>query len=398
MTLYVSGREEYLNWEKYISNCKNINGLTAAEKEAAKDALMYLRDKLGERFLYKIYDPRSKRPPHPLGLAILNQVASTRLDLVRYAEALRAMENAKNFNGLLKRFKNSEEFNEGESVLKVALECHRAGFDIEFDPEVFVTDQRGRIRQKFPDLKVTGRDTKESGIIEVTELKRSERWEQSFADSDHIVSFYFAELSAAKLTMWADMNANFNQSRVDETLSLVRQTIEEVKQTGEFRTLITDCIEVGVTPSDNQEPLEQWAKNRGISPGISGPPVESNELGRIIEKIKGKLSQLPEDKPGIIVIPATQSTLLWRYDTELIVDFLLDKISAYPKVFCVVLTHSFVTGGIDKSYATATTDFAFVSRSIKGLSEQTVVIFNKAYAGSMSYALLQQIRRTFLYI
>jgi hypothetical protein len=357
-----------------------------------------LRDKLGERFLYKIYDPRSKRPPHPLGLAILNQVALTRLDLVRYAEALRVMEGAKNFNSLLKRFKSPKEFDEGESVLKVALEFHRTGFNIEFDPKVFVTDQKGQIGHKFPDLRVISKDTKETAIIEVTELKRSARWEQAFADSDHIVSLYFTELSEVKLTMWADMNANFNQSRVEETLALIRRTIEEVKQSGKFRTLITDCVEVGVTPSDDQEPLKQWAKNRGISPGISGPPVESNELGRTIEKIKGKLSQLPEDEPGIIVIPATQSTFLWRYDTESIVDFLLDKISAYPKVFCVVLTHSFVSGEIDKSYATATPDFAFVSRNIKGLSEQTVVVFNKAYTGSMSYALLQQIRRTFLYI
>lgn len=127
MSLQTSGREEYLNWDKYILNCENISGLTNTEKEAAKDALIYLRSKLGERFLHRIYNSHSKRPPHPLGLTILNQVASTRLDLIRYAEGLRAVGNAKNFKGLLKRFKDSEEFAEGSSVLDVSLEFHRTG-------------------------------------------------------------------------------------------------------------------------------------------------------------------------------------------------------------------------------------------------------------------------------
>ncbi len=160
-----SEREEYLNWDNYILNCENISGLTNAEKEAAKDALIYLRNKLGERFLHRIYSPQSRRASHPLGFTILNQVASTRLDLIRYAEGLRAMENAKNFKGLLKRFKDAKEFAEGSSVLDVSLEFHRTGFDIEFEPEVFVTDQTNKVRRRFPDLRVSSRNTKETAII-----------------------------------------------------------------------------------------------------------------------------------------------------------------------------------------------------------------------------------------
>ena len=398
MSLQTSGREEYLNWDKYISNCENISGLTNAEKEAAKDALIYLRSKLGERFLLRIYNPHSKRPPHPLGLTILNQVASTRLDLIRYAEGLRAVENAKNFKGLLKRFKDSDEFPEGSSVLDVSLEFHRTGFDIEFEPKVFVTDQNNKVRRRFPDLRVINRNTKETAVVEVTELKRSARWDQAVVDCNPVVSLNFSDLSSARLTMWADMNANFNSSRVEETLELIKQTIKEVKQTGEFRAFITDCVEVGITHSDNEEPLKHWAEERGISPGISGPPVESDELIRAFEKIKGKLSQLPQTEPGIIVIPTTHSGLFWRYDAKSIIDFLTDKISAFPKVFCIVLTDGFIDGGTDESHAVATPDYAYVNRHIKGVSERTIVIFNKSYAGPMSYSLFQQIRRTFLYI
>lgn len=398
MTQSMSGREEYLNWDKYISNCEDISGLSAAEKKAAKEAMIYLRDKLGERFLLKIYNPQSKRSPHPLGFTILNQVASTRLDLIRYAEALQAMEGAKNFNRLLKKFKDPKEFLEGHSVLRVSLEFHRTGFDIEFEPHVLVTDQNNRVRNRFPDLRVISTRTKESAIVEVTELKRSAQWEQSLADSNPVVSLLFSDLSASRLTMWADMNDNFNSSRIEETLALIKQTIEDVKQTGEFRALITDCIKVGITQRDNEEPLKAWAKEHEVSPGIAGPPIESDELIRAIEKIKGKLSQLPATEPGIIVIPTTQSGLFWRYNVESIVNFLSAKISAYPKVFCVVLTDGFFDGVMDESYAISTSEYAYVNRHIKGVSERVIVIFNDSYSGPMSYSLLQQLRRTFLYV
>ena len=194
------------------------------------------------------------------------------------------------------------------------------------------------------------------------------------------------------------MNVNFNSTRVEETLERIRQMIQEVKQTGEFTLLKTDCIEVGIAPKDKIESLKKWAKERGISEGISGPPVESNELIRTFEKIKGKLLQLPEIEPGIIVIPATHSGLFWRTSIEEIVSFLSDKIIDFPKVFCVILTDSFVTGGMDEAYAVSTPEYAYVQRHAKTVTERAVVIFNKAYKGPMSYSLLQQLRRTFLYV
>lgn len=398
MNSSTSNREELLNWDKYISNCENISGLSTEEKKAAKEAMIYLREKLGDRFLLKTYHPKSKKTPHPLGFAILNQVASTRLDLIKYAEALQAVEGSVNFNRLLKRFKDPEAFSEGCSVLEVSLEFYRAGFQIEFEPQVLVIDQNNKVRTKFPDLRVISNKTNETAIVEVTELKRSANWKQSFADSNPIVSLIFSELSSAGLIMWADMNSNFNSSRVEETLTSIQQLIEDVKQSGEFQYLITDCIQVGITPENYKEPLKEWAEKQGISPGISGPPIESNELIRMVEKIKGKLSQLPATESGIIVIPATQSGLLWQYEVELIVGFLAEKVRDYSKVFGIVVIDSFFDGVADESYAIATSDYAYVNRHNKGVSERSIIIFNKNYGGPMSYTLLQQLRRAFLYI
>ena len=391
-------KKDIYDWETYIAYCENIGGLTETEKIAAKQAICYLRDKLGKKFLRRLYNPQSGKPPHPLSSTLLNQVASTRLDLIRYVEILQALENAQNYNQVFRKFKKPEECEEVISVLDVALEFHRAGFDIEFEPQVFVTNQKNISSEKFPDLRVISRSTKETAIVEVTKLGSSERWKQAVADGSQISSLVFSDLSAADLTMWADMNANFNSGRVEETLKLIRQTIQEVNRTDEFASLKTDCIEVGIAPKGKIELLKNWAQERGIAEGISGPPIESNELIRAFEKIKGKLSQLPETEPGIIVIPATHSGLFWRTSIEWMVSFLSDKITSYPKVFCVVLTDSFITGGIDEAYAVSSPEYAYVQRHAKTVTERAVVIFNKAYEGPMSYSLLQQLRRTFLYV
>jgi hypothetical protein len=193
------------------------------------------------------------------------------------------------------------------------------------------------------------------------------------------------------------MTASFNASRIEETQNHIIKVIEGVKRTGEFRTLVTDCIEIGIAPTDKEDLLKDWARSRGLSESIAGPPVESDELARLIEKIKSKLSQLPDTLPGIIVIPVTQSTLFFRYPTEIVVDTISREISRFPKLFCVAVTQAFVTGE-DNSYATANADFAFVHRNTKGLTEQSIVVFNKLCAVPMSYAFTQQVRRTFIYI
>lgn len=391
---------ENLVWDKYIFDCENVNGLSASEKKAAKNALTYLKELLGERFLQRIYNQQSLRAPHPLGFYILNQVAGTRLHLIKYVEALQAVQQSKNFKSLLKRFKDTENFTEGASVLEVALEFYRTGFQIEFDPEVFVTDQSGNSKLKHPDLKVTSKTTNETAIVEVSQLKQSDRWREASNVMNFISPLVWSESGSENLTIYAQLNSNFNVGRIEETSEKLRHLVAEVKRTRDLQTLVTDCIEAGIALSDNETPLKDWADSRGISHCISGPPVEYNELPRILEKIKGKLSQLPETLPGIIVIPANQSALFLHYnnDTDLIVDYISEHINNYPRIFCVVLSYRFISGEPDNSYASATPEFAFASRTAKGLTEQSLVVFNETCNISMSYALTQEIRRTFIYV
>ena len=61
-------------------------------------------------------------------------------------------------------------------------------------------------------------------------------------------------------------------------------------------------------------------------------------------KIRNKLAQLPEDLPGVIVIPATASMMFNFYDPLLIIEVLKEEVGRYPRLWGVVLLHNFMGG------------------------------------------------------
>src|SRR5258708_19579100 len=112
--------DDYLVWENYVRRFDTLPGLSASEKQAAKDSLTYLQRIFGDNFLRRAYEQRESRNPHPLIQMIMMQAAWRRLWLIRFATALDSVQAASNFKGLLKRLRNGDRFSEGESVLQVS--------------------------------------------------------------------------------------------------------------------------------------------------------------------------------------------------------------------------------------------------------------------------------------
>lgn len=392
-----ASHEDYLNWNKYIAYCDVMAGLTSVERKDAKESLECLRGLYGENFLHRAFNQRERKHPHPLVQLIMQQAPWSRFWLIRFAKALRAVEGAENFKGLLKRVKDAEKFAEGESVLEAAFQLYSAGFKVSFDPEVPVTDRDGNQSMKKPDLKVVDRETGEEVIVEVSLLTRSAGWRRSEEITSFIIPLLFGHLSPARLTMYARMSENFDETRVEETVAELKALIEEVKSTGEFRALVNDCIEAGIAPQDREEPLKHWAAERGVEPGIAGPPVYSNEMARAVMKIRDKLAQLPDDLPGIIVIPTTGSTLFHRYPLNSIVEVLSAEVSRYPKVLCIVLSHGYFGGEGGEPFSVTFEQHAVVSRNVGGaLNEQSLVLLNPGCTAPVSHTLLRKIHNAFI--
>jgi len=385
--------EDYLKWDNYVANCDHIDGLAVDKREAAIEALQYLRGVFGEQFLRRAFNQRDRKHPHPLIQTIMMQASWSRLWLIHFIGALRALSGVTNYGGLLKRIKNSNGFAEVESVLEVAFQLFRAGFSVSFDPEVMVIDGVGRLRKKTPDLKIIS-DTGDEAIVEVSLLVQS----IGFVKSEEVMRFILPLMvdDFRELTLYAKMTDAIDESRVPETRTQLQSLAAEAKLTGKFCALVNDCIEAGTAPNAELELLDQWAEQRGICKAISGPPVYSNELARAIMKIRDKLAQLPADLPGIIVIPATGSALFHRFGLEEILGTLTEEISRYPKVFCVVLSHGYF-GGTSHELPTALIGpNAVASRTLGGiLKEQSLILMNPSCKFSASQALARKLHQAF---
>lgn len=382
--------EDYLNWDKYIENCEFLEGLERLQKNAAKEALAYLRGFFGEQFLRRAFDQRDRKNPHPLIQTIMMQAAWSRLWLIRFVAALTALEGVDNFARLRKRIKNSHSFAEGESVLEVAFQLVRGGFSISIDPKVSVTDSVGRARTKRPDMRIIS-DAGAEAIVEVSLLDQSEGFTKSEEVMGFMLQLLFEDFS--RLTLYARMTDNMTASRVAETRTKLKTLAENAKGIGKLCTLVDDCIEAGAAPKEDLDALDNWAKERKISKGIAGPPVYSNDLARAVMKVRDKLAQLPDQVPGVIVIPATRSALFHRHRLEEILGALTEEICRYPKVMCLVLSHGYF-GGMSEEQPPA---LMVANRTLGNiLKEQSVVLMNPC-CKFLNPTLAHQLHHAFIY-
>ncbi len=126
------GEDDYVNWDRYEQQVELIK-LTDTERARARWSLQYLRTLLGEDFLKTAF-----RKGHPLLSWFLNAAPRARLSLIGLAEALKALEGADNFDGLVARLKDPRRAGEALTVLEAAYRFLCAGFEVDFDPSVML--------------------------------------------------------------------------------------------------------------------------------------------------------------------------------------------------------------------------------------------------------------------
>ena len=202
---------------------------------------------------------------------------------------------------------------------------------------------------------------------------------RAIALTDFTPFFMLNVLGPQNLIIYAEMSESFDESRVDETVRLLTQLADEVAKAREFRTLVNEYIVAGIARRDDEERLKAWASERGISPGFAGPLVSSDEIARVRMKIRDKLAQLPEDRPGIIAIPATSSMMFHYYDPQLIVEVLKGEVSRYPRLWGVILFHNQFGGRPHGPAVVMLGAGAIISRSAANvMQEQTVILLNES--------------------
>lgn len=287
-----------------------------------------------------------------------------RLSMIRFAEALKALEGSTGYKAILRRVKrpkNIDELLEGKSVVEVAYRFFRAGFSIEeFEPRVSVTNHRGVDGPKNPDMKIVDRETGEEIIVEVSRMNPSDHQNltsHTYRVIHHVLVFESMQcdpealkniLSPRRILPYAKILRGIEEDELKVIVEQIRKLVAQVQASGEFGELIIpDTIEVGIASYDDHAPAREWADGRGMREHdlVEGPNILTDEIARAKVKLRDKIKQLPDDRPGMIVLtPANENVILFVCDVEWLAAALAEEAGKHPKLLRAVMFQTFDDG------------------------------------------------------
>jgi hypothetical protein len=396
--------DDYLKWDKYREQLELIE-LTETDRGRARNSISYLRKLLGEDFL------QIARQQGNLVLPwfFMNAAPRARLSLISFAEALGALEKSDKFGGLVDRIKDPRRVEEALTVLDAAYKFLSAGFDVCFDPVVTVADKYGVMQPKMPDLKLTDEETGEEIFVEVSRLRPGAKQTQISQTHDVIWRVVHTAVTMAPGVLediqkpkyvlpYVRIERALEADELRDVAGIVGEVIREVIATWEYREYsVENTMEMVVSPTNDHSRAKEWAAARNMRDWVESPPIPFNEINRAKGKIFGELHQLPDDKPGVVVIPAASGNLLFFvYDVRAIILELDKEVSRHPKLLCAVVSHSFTESGKAEQFVATLGQHVICSKRDEDMSmEQAVIIHNGACAMSVADSTLAKIRRAF---
>lgn len=357
--------EDHWSWDKYIQRWE-LSELNEADRQHTNDSLRYLRSVLGEGYLR-----RADRQRNPMLFWYFTDWSDgARLSMIRFAEALKALEGSTGYDAILKRVKrpkNLDELLEGRSVVEVAYKFFRAGFSIdEFEPRVSVANHRGVDGPKNPDMRIVDRGTGEEIIVEVSRMNPSDHqnltshttrvirhvlvYESMQCDPEALKNI----LSPRHILPYAKIHRGIEEDELRSIVEQLRKLVEQVRASCEFGELIIpDTIEVGIASYDDHDRARAWAASRGMRDHdlVEGPNILTDEIARLKVKLRDKIKQLPDDRPGIVVLtPANENVILFVYDTRWLAAAMAEEVKQHPKLLRAIMFQTF-DDGKDESWS-----------------------------------------------
>lgn len=385
--------EDRWNWDKYIQRW-NLSELNEAERQLTEESLCYLRRTLGKGYLRRADDQGNPM----LFWYFTDWSDGARRSMIRFADALQALEGSAGFNAILKRVrkpKNLDELLEGKSVVEVAYKFFRAGFSIEeFEPRVSVPNYRGVAGLKNPDMRIVDRETGDEIIVEVSRLKSGDHQNlTSYTHRviEHVLVFESMQcdpeaqkniLSPRHILPYAKIIRGIEEAELKGIVEQIRKLVERVRVCGEFgELLIPDTIEVGIASYDDHDRAREWAARRGMREHnfVEGANILTDEIWRVKRKLREKVNeQIPADRPGIVVLaPANENVIFFVYDVRWLAAELAEEAGKHPKLLSAIMFQSF-DDGRDESWSVNLGPHTY-SRLVRsdGAAEQSLIIRNQ---------------------
>ncbi len=376
-------KKDYTKWDNFIEQIDSIK-LSSRDRRRAVKAIKYLRRLLGENFLAEVIEKG-----HPiLSQCLMNAAPPARHSLIHFAESLQSFETTVNFHTLVNRIRKASEFAEGKTVLETANKFHKEGFIVNFDVKVDVTDYKGNLRTKKPDLQLINNETGEEVYVEVSRLRTSQT-QSLISRTYHIIwrVIHNAVWSDPQNTDFANprhilpyvqIHRGFNDDELLDIVAQIEQLIAKVRETGKYHELIFEnMIDIAISPFHDHSQAKEWAARRELTDFVEGPLIEVNEISRVRSSIFRELDQLPRDKPGIIEIWNNENLMFFTCDINAVIAQVADKTANYPHLFGVALNINY--GSIkENQYVMELNEHSLVSNPRKDLTTELSLFIRNA--------------------
>jgi len=274
------------NWDHYIERARDTNVLDDRGRREAGEALMYFRDRFDVDFL-RDFD----RGEHPIHEFIWMNSTGHLHFLIWLADELQELDRQSVGGRFPEKIERPDEFFPTVAEIETASRLRRAECDFEAEPAIEVGDTT-----KHPDFRVQAGNGFPCSYVEVKYRTPSASWRKAMETSIGIrpPSSPFSGIVFQSLA----------PVRLKEINERIRSLEREAQGSGELEKLeVSNVIRIATAPEDKVEEVEAWAEEQGLElNGLSGPPEDPNQAGRVKAAIDNKTSQIPADRPGIVAI------------------------------------------------------------------------------------------------
>lgn len=277
------------SWDYHFKRISTDEEITDADRVEILAGFKALREIMGEEWL-----GQAVRSRHPLYHRLMNLIPLSQLSVARIGLQLKELESIPNIDRLRKRLMSKYEFASAEAELEVTSFYREAGFIVELYPPV---------DGKEADLlvKIDGKEF----FIEVSIIADSEDAGKASRTLHELTWPFFPEHGVA---MSGQIYKALSTPHIRELKKRIADAINQVRNTKESQEVTESGVcHFFIAPREKTEELKEWQKRTGIS-GFTGPPINVDEIRRLRKRLEEKNRQLPEDKPGVIVVYAHSLT------------------------------------------------------------------------------------------
>ncbi len=378
----------FLDWEDHINSLEKMEGWHALEKQQAREALEYLQRVLGDDFLARSRERVPSIGHHPMLAKLSNFAPSSRRDLTRFAEYLRALEDSQNHGKVLARLHDAVQFNHDELLIKLAAKLVWQGLRASFEPTM---PERKNLRQ--PDLKLDGPLTGETVFLEVATQAPAKRWREATDANSAVFNAVFGiSLDLCFSGRWHKTPSKqalgdlLERIKASARRALNERSIDFVQE--------ENTLQMAVCHRGQRATLlDPWSKERGLSCGFLGPTAVRNDTFRLKLKIQRKQGQLPRDNANVIVILAPDA-FLGLGGVRRVIGEVEEEVFKYDHVHFTIVHGEYVDDR-EVPFVGQTGGHQYTRRIVDGTVENDLLLLNRDSRMKLSPNLLAKFYRVF---